>query len=298
MSCLTNKILLTVFLFSAVFCVFGATAITLKSARAVTAEITETANKQSVVVTVCFIPVTSLNTENNDRMNSVVSRFFVEEALSQFYGKEKSVNFAGIKSEIGKNAKQRMSFSYTIPCSAISDAVVKKEQNEKKIAATYSQTSDNDHFLTASETFSRDLRIAEAFFLREIQAGRDQTELARDINKAFDALKSKIDDQDDLLSVEKDEFITKIDKVRKFLLKKNRSGSKKSAEDASSDQNTAAMISNYMFQPEFEKILLNDKILLVSGGCRAFRLPDGRIALVGIGMADVKNNSAKDRLIR
>lgn len=299
MNCLMNKFLLAIcFVFSVVFYASGATTIKLKSARSVTAEIAETENKQSLRVSVCFIPVSSLDPLNNERMNSVVARFFVEQALSQFYGKEKSVNFAGIKPEIGKNEKQRTTFFYAIPCSAISDAVVKEEQNVNKIAASYSQVSDDDIFLSATEIFSRDLRIAEAFFLREIQAKKDKAALVQNINKAFDALREKIESQDDLLSAEKDEFITKIGKVRNFLLKKIQGGAVASVEDVVSNKNVTALISDYAFHPEFEKILLNDTILLESGGCRAFRLPDGRVALIGVGMAEKKNDSVKDRLKR
>ena len=299
MNFLMNKILLAIcFVFSVVFCAFGATTIKLKSARSVTAEITEAANKKSLHVSVCFIPVSSLDPVNNERMNSVVARFFVEQALSQFYAKEKSVKFAGLKPEITKNDKQRKTFSYTIPCSAISDAVVKKKSGSKQIVDGYLQTSYDDIFLSASEIFARDLRMAEAFFLQEIQAKKGNDELVKNINKAFDALRKKIENQDDLLSAEKDEFITKIDKVRKFLLKKIQGRSETSAENATPNNDTVALISNYAFHPEFEKIMLSDSILLESGGCRAFRLPDGRVALIGVGMAEKKNDSVKDRLKR
>ena len=272
-----------------------ANTIQLKSARSVTAEITENTDKKTVQIIVCFIPVSSLDSLNNERMNLVISRFFVEQALSQFYGKEKSVDFLGVKPVLSQREKQRKTFCYTVPYAAISDAVVRKEVFVNKITHGYSQNLDEDIFLSALEIFNRDLMLAESCFLKEINEKKDKKELKKNINRAFEALKIVIKKQDDLLSAEKEDFISKTNKVQRYLLKKLQETCVLSPSEPT---DSVSGISNYTFHPEFKEILQKDRLLLEFGGCKAFRLSDGRIILVGIGMAEVKNNSAQDRIFR
>ncbi len=270
---------------------------TLKSARAVTAEVSEDASRQSVRVSVQFIPVTSLDALGNERMNLVVSRFFAEQALSQFYGKEKGINFNRLKHSVEKaTVKQKRKYVYVVPFSAISDAVVKVTADKKVINSSYSGNTDDDNLLSASEIFNRDLRLAEAYFQQEIKEKDGKEALSKNVNDALDALKKKVGNQDDLLSSEKEEFVEKIEKVRKYLLKKLRKSSDRAAGSVASGRDLSAFISNYAIHSDFEKILANDKILLEYGGCRAVRLEDGRIALIGIGTAAVTDNSARERL--
>ena len=277
----------------------GATALTLKSARAVTAAITENADKQSVQISVRFIPVTSLNELTNARMNLVISRFFVEQALSQFYKKEKSVDFGKLKPTVAEAGKQKKTYSYVVPFSAISDApaAVKKEAYAKTLESGYSRNSGDDLFLTASEIFARDLRLAEALFLKEIKETKDRKATVKNINAAFDALKKKVENQDDLLSAEKDEFTATLEKVRKYLLKKIRQSASSSVEKALPRNELDLSISRYWFRSDFKKFLTSDKTLLESGGCRAWKLPDGRIVLIGVGsvIADDSIRSRQDR---
>ncbi|MBE6393341.1 MAG: hypothetical protein E7044_04710 [Lentisphaerae bacterium] len=103
-----NKIALSLYLVSfALFCSADVTTITLKSARAVKAEITEQPSLKAIQVAVQFLPVTSLDALNNEKMNSVIARFFVEDALSQFYKKGKTVNFTFLKPIIEKTTTQK-----------------------------------------------------------------------------------------------------------------------------------------------------------------------------------------------
>ena len=175
MNYLINKISLSLcFACFVLLCSAGVTTITLTSARAVKAEIVEQPSPKSVRIAVQFIPVSSLDALNNERMNSVIARFFIEDALSQFYKKGKTVNFTSLKPVVVETIKQKKRYVYIVPHSEISDIVAKTEKKEKKTVAGYSKFFADDIFLNASELFTRDLKLVEK--LKRLQ---DQLELQR-----------------------------------------------------------------------------------------------------------------------
>jgi len=138
----------------------------------------------------------------------------------------------------------------------------------------------------------------ENFFLSQIQTQKKHKNLEKNINKALNEMKEKINSQDDLLSAEKDEFVEKIEKVRTYLIKKISQHLNLQKKTTESEYNLAKFISQYYFRADFKEILVSDPALLEYGGCKAFRLPDGKIALIGVGFSEIKNNSPKERLLR
>jgi len=270
----------------------------LMSDRSATAEISQDKGKRQIVLALTFVPVTTLDAVSNNEMTGILAQFFVEEALSLYLKKSKTVDFSKVSKKVIKNNTAICYISYKIPQDAIKDIEVKKEQvheNLKKYLLPTKNTT-NDLLQDFRSTCFRDLRTAEVLFCDQIKTCKKPIELIKKINIAFDTIKQKIDDDDALFISEKQGIYQRIEKIKKFLLKKI--NGKNEHEERSIVINSANddLITNASFDSDYEPYLRSDRILLEVGGCRVFQKPDGRQLLVGVGYTDVRNNSGKERI--
>lgn len=272
---------------------FSATKVEIKTDQSVAAEIEEDKEKQHFKVRLTFLPVTTLDAVSNDEMTGVLAQFFAEEALSSYLKRPKAVNFLKARCSVHEKTDKKCALTYEIPVSAVSDVKMDSRRDVKEsIKKCLSSVSSDTLLRDFRSTCFHDLRIAEVVFLEKIKTTKNKGRLAKKINAAFSDLKKKIDGDDALFLSEKEDLLTKADSVRKFLLKKL------SQTAAGSAAKVPAGISKAQFSPEFEPFLLKDPVLLEAGGCRAFRAEKGKIVLIAVGVADVKDQSARDRIER
>ena len=285
-SCFCLVLLLTAFV------VFSATKVEIKSDKSTVAEVEKIRAKQLFAVSLTFVPVTTLDVVANDEMTEVLAQFFAEEALSSYLKSPKAVDFSKTECIVRKKSEKQCSLTYEIPLSAVTDV----PQRQHTIVLGASSVSAETLVQDFRSTCFRDLRVAEAVFLERIKSCKGKDQLAQKINDAFAALEKRINDDDALFISEKEELLAKANKVKAFLLKKLSPNDAALQTDA--PQDSAANISHAVFLPEFKPFLLNDPILLDAGGCKAFRTEDGKIVLIAVGNAEVKDQSAKDRIRR
>ena len=280
--------------------VFSATKIELQSDKSASAEIVEDKGKQLVSVSLTFMPVSTLDAVTNDEMTGVLAQFFTEEALSSYLKCPKAVAFSKARCVVHKKTAKQCSLTYEIPIAAISDADVKQQSIPAESIKKYFASVSSDALLQDfRSTCFYDLRIAEAVFLEQIKSCKDKEKLARKINDAFSALNRKINSDDALFLSEKEELLTKANSVKSFLLKKLSSAPVAATESTSCpNAQGSPNIVHGTFLPEFKPFLLSDPILLEVGGCKAFRTEDGKTVLIAVGIAEVKDQSAKDRIRR
>lgn len=273
---------------------FSATKIEIKTDKSVAAEIDEDKGKQHFKVQLTFLPVTTLDAVSNDEMTEILAQFFAEEALSSYLKRPKTVNFLKVKSSVFEKTKQRCVLSYDIPVTAVSDVKENERRGgEESIKKCFSSVSSNTLLRDFQSTCFHDLRIAEVVFLEKIKTAKNKARLTQKIKAAFSALKKKIYNDDALFLSEKEELLAKTDSVQKFLLKKLSQNV-----PADSAVKFPGSVVRGHFVPEFEPFLFKDSILLELGGCRAFRTENGKIVLIAVGVADVKDQSAGDRIRR
>ncbi len=280
--------------------VFSAAKIELQSDKSASAEIAEDKGKQLVFVSLTFMPISTLDVVTNDEMTGVLARFFTEEALSSYLKCPKAIAFSQARCIVHEKTAKQCSLTYEIPIAAISDVEVKQRAIPAESLKRYFASVTSENLLQDfRSTCFHDLRIAEAVFLEQIKSCKDKEKLARKINDAFSALTGKINSDDALFLSEKEELLTKTDSVKSFLLKKLSSAPVAVSESmASPDAQGSPNIVRGTFLPEFKPFLLSDPILLEVGGCKAFRTGDGKTVLIAVGIAEVKDQSAKDRIRR
>ena len=286
----------------AVCVVSAATKIEIKSDKSATAEVAEDKAKQRISVSLHFMPVTTLDAVSNDEMTGVLAQFFAEEVLSSYYKTPKGVDFARTRCIVHKRTAKQCSLTFEIPVAAIVD--VKEDRTTlaaDAIRRYFSSESSRAIMRDFRSTCFHDLRIAEAIFLEQTKTAKDKAQLEQRIRDAFAALAKKINDDDALFLSEKEDLLTKAEATRDFLLKKLASGNS-SADDSASVRDDSigenVKIKHARILPEFKPFLLGDPVLLEVGGCKAFRTSDGKTALIAVGMAEVRSNSAKDRIRR
>lgn len=278
---------------------FPAVKIELKSDKSASAEVAEDKAKQLFSVSLSFLPVSTLDAVTNDEMTEILAQFFAEEALSSYLKSPRTVDFAKAKCIVHKKNEKRCVLTYDIPITAISD--VKSEQqsiSDEAIRKYFASASSDTLLQDFRSACFHDLRIAEAVFMEQIKNCKDKKRLTQKIDDAFSALIKKINADDALFLSEKEELQTKANSIKRFLLN-NLSVAAPSAKSQPDDlQNTSGNITHATFLPEFKPFLLSDPILLDIGGCKAFRTEDGKTVLIAVGTAEVKNQSAKDRILR
>ena len=144
----------------------------------------------------------------------------------------------------------------------------------------------------------RDLRVAEAAFLYEIeQRGKSPDALRNEIETSFSAMCEKVNADDMLMMSEKDELAGKVGSVKSYLLKKlGEEHPPKRGVNAASEP--TRLISQGMFrQEEYKTLLLSDCVLLTAGGCRIFAV--GKKAyVVAVGCSPITDDSPGDRIRR
>ena len=279
--------------------VFSATKIELQSDKSASAEIVEDRGKQLVSVSLTFMPVSTLDAVTNDEMTGVLAQIFTEEALSSYLKCPKAVAFSKARCIVHKKTSKQCSLTYEIPIAAITDVDVKQQSIPAESIKKYFASVSSDTLLQDfRSTCFHDLRIAEAVFLEQIKSCKDKEKLARKINDAFSALTKKINSDDALFLSEKEELLTKANSIKSFLLKKLSSAPVATPESTSCPNAQGSPIVHGTFLPEFKPFLLSDPILLEVGGCKAFRTEDGKTVLIAVGTAEVKDQSAKDRIRR
>lgn len=293
-------VFMTILFCASIVC--SAQTIELRSDRSAKAEIKEDKAKQNYAVKINFVPVTTLDDVTNEEMTVMLAQFFIEEALSIFLKDSKSVIFSGIHPNVLKKDKGMISISYTIPFSKIckaekSSAPSTAEAMLKKFYSS-SQISSDELLADFRSTCFRDLRAAEIFFISQIAENNNKTLMDKKIRQSFSALISKINNDDALFMSEKEELTDKAQKIESFLLKRLHSASAASQADQTTTAAIPQNISRATFLPDFKDFLINDNILLEVGGCRAFENASGKRALIAVGVAPVKDNSPKDRLMR
>lgn len=292
-------VFMTILFCASIVC--SAQTIELRSDRSAKAEIKEDKAKQNYIVQISFVPVTTLDSVTNDEMTAMLAEFFTEEALSTFLKGSKAVIFSGITPQVLKQEKNLITIQYTIPVKNICNAETRTVDSAvgimlKKFYASTTLSSDN---LIADfrSTCFRDLRSAEIYFASQINKSKNKAGLKTQIQRAFIELTKKINNDDALFMSEKEELLEKSKKVEIFLLKQLEKSSRSTASDSQPD--TALLnVSRVTFLPQFKDFLINDNILLEVGGCRAFENSSGKRVLIAVGVAPVKDNTPKDRLLR
>ena len=281
--------------------VCSAQTIELRSDRSAKAEIKEDKAKQNYIVQISFVPVTTLDSVTNDEMTAMLAKFFTEEALSTFLKGSKAVIFSGITPQVLKQEKNLITIQYTIPVKNICNAETRTVDSAvgimlKKFYASTTLSSDN---LIADfrSTCFRDLRSAEIYFASQINKSKNKAGVKTQIQRAFIELTKKINNDDALFMSEKEELLEKSKRVEIFLLKQLEKSSRSTAADSQPD--TALLnVSRATFLPQFKDFIINENILLEVGGCRAFENSSGKRVLIAVGVAPVKDNTPKDRLLR
>ena len=292
-------VFLTILFCASIVC--SAQTIELRSDRSAKAEITEDKAKQNYAVKINFVPVTTLDDVTNEEMTVMLAQFFTEEALSIFLKDSKAVIFSGVHPNVLKKDKGIISILYTIPFSKI----CKAEKSSKTSTAeamlkkfySWAQISSDELLANFRSTCFRDLRSAEIFFVSQIAETKDQALMEKKVRQAFLVLTAKINNDDALFMSEKEELLEKAKKIESFLLKRLHSAPAASQADQTATAAIPQSISKATFLPEFKDFLINDNILLEVGGCRAFENASGKLALIAVGVALVKDNSPKDRLM-
>ena len=279
----------------------SAQTIELRSDRSAKAEIKEDKAKQNYTVQISFVPVTTLDSVTNDEMTVMLAEFFTEEALSTFLKGSKAVTFSGLTPQVLKREKNSITIQYMIPTKMVYNAEKRTVDSTagvmlKKFYASAALSSDN---LIADfrSTCFRDLRSAEIYFVSQISKVKNKAVLKTQIKQAFIELTKKINNDDALFMSEKEELAEKSKKVENFLLRQLQKSNPTTTADSSNDTRTPN-ISRATFLPDFKEFLENDNILLEVGGCRIFENASGKRALIAVGVAPVKDNSPKDRLMR
>ena len=292
-------VFMTILFCASIVC--SAQTLELRSDRSAKAEIKEDKAKQNYIVQISFVPVTTLDSVTNDEMTAMLAEFFTEEALSTFLKGSKAVIFSGITPQVLKQEKNLITIQYTIPVKNICNAETRTVDSAvgimlKKFYASTTLSSDN---LIADfrSTCFRDLRSAEIYFTSQINKSKNKAGVKTQIQRAFIELTKKINNDDALFMSEKEELLEKSKKVEIFLLKQLEKSSRTTASDSQPD--TALLnVSRATFLPQFKDFLINDNILLEVGGCRAFENSSGKRVLIAVGVAPVKDNTPKDRLLR
>lgn len=278
---------------------FSAVKIELKSDESATAEITENAAGRIISVSLRFLPVTTLDAVSNDEMTEVLAQFFAEEALSSYYKKNKAIDFSKVKTTGRVKQERLFSLTYDIPVTAISD-IKMPSPNTSNLQKSIAHFSSEELLQDFRSTCSRDLRVAESVFFDQITKTKANKHVLKEkIVSAFSALEKKIQDDDALFLSEKEELLTRAQHIRSHLLKKlSEVVSSDKTDESDEENNIPDSIDRVNILPEFKKFLLSDPILLEAGGCRAFRTSEGKVVLIAVGTSEVKNTSAKDRLLR
>lgn len=265
--------------------VLAAQKIELESDKSVLAEIIEDKAGQHIIISLAFIPVTTLDPVTNDEMTEILAQFYAEETLSSYLKAPKTIDFHRTKCIVHKKTAKQCTLTYKIPTMAILD--VKEEQlsiSAEAFKKSFGSFSSDALLQDFRSTCFRDLRIAEAVFLEQIKLGKNQDSLAGKIREALSALEKKIHDDDALFLSEKEELLAKVRKVRDFLLNKLSAGE------------SLVKISNANIIPVFQEFLFAEKILLEIGGCKAFQTEDGRIFLISVGRCRARGDSAEAKI--
>lgn len=271
----------------------------LRSDRSAKAEVSEDKAKQAYNVQIKFAPVTTLDKVSNDEMTLVLAQFFAEEALSELLKSPKAVDFSRIKPQILSRDKNSITIQFTIPLGKIGEYQEKDKSEKEELRKLYTSAGNSGESLLEDfrSTCFRDLRSAEVHFASKIKSEKDHTELRKQIQQAFGALREKVNNDDALFMSEKDELLTKISRVEKFLLRQLRKQVAATPPVPSLEVIEQQLnISGAVFSPEFQEFLVQDKILLEIGGCKVIENESGKRALIAVGVASVKEDTPKGRL--
>ena len=262
-----------------------------------------------LVVELTFLPVSSFDDDSNQRMSEKLASVFLQEDISKHFKSQKVVELSKVEKAEKKRTEQEWSLTYTVPASAIVDGKEKPVPNTINVIKKYYPSETVKSALRDSKAFLiRDLKIAEAFFLEQITD--DKTLPEQKIATAFDAFEKKVNADDSLFLSDKDGLHSQARSVRDFLLRKKAeqdTASKQTSQpDESNGTKNAAWtaktppvaIAQANILPEYEPMLMSNSILLEGGGWSTFQKEDGSLYLVVVGVAAVKDDSAKDRIQR
>ena len=287
-----------------------ADSVNLRSSRKAKADVTEIDGGRGLLVKVSFIAVSTLGNAANERISRLMSRSFAGQAVRVYSKTGKGVDFSKsrmVSCNFDKsNSEEFCTVVYEIPKSALVDAAetpaVPEGSSKSREAFEKACGTDGE---SAMENFRstcyRDLRVAEAAFLFEIDAGKlDRDVLRREIESAFSSMCEKSKSEDMLFISEKEELAGKIEAVKSYLLKKlgERDGGSPKKPSPEETAANAKLISKGEFgRNEYKDLIMSDSVLLTTGGCRIFPVGD-KAYIVGVGCTEVRNDTSRDRIRR
>ena len=289
-------LLLASLLFS--FAAFSATKVELESDKMASAEVSENKADQLITVSLKFLPVTTLDPVTNDEMSEVLAEFFAEEAVSSFLKTPKAIVFSKTRKNVQSKSDKEYYVTYVIPVSALVEVKEKKESVSAEVLKKSFHSETASLLQDFRSTCFHDLRVTESVFLEQIETTKDKSALKKRIIDAFSAFEKKVEKDDELFLSEKEELKRKAKTINDHLLEKLTTSNIKDSNPSGLSEQIPDCISKANINTEYKSVLFSEPILLKTGGCKAFEMPDGTVYLIAVGRTAAKGNSASDRILQ